>query len=194
VLLPPHPAIQLKRTSRLPRSSHRPVFWRFIEPRDANANPPNNKTGSGITAAYVAMLVVPPNGTVNAPKLVGALTLSVELAVLVPSITEAGDTVQAANGAGPLTIQLKFTCPENPFCPINVSASVVCPPVFRVRVEDAEAKVKSGAKANVAVTDCAEFMATVQVLGSLPVQAPLHAEKIEPVAGVAVNETVVPFA
>jgi len=119
------------------------------------------------------MLVVPPNGTVNAPKLVGALTLSVELAVLVPSITEAGDTVQAANGAGPLTIQLKFTCPENPFCPINVSASVVCPPVFRVRVEDAEAKVKSGAKANVAVTACAEFMVTPQPIVP-PVQPPLH--------------------
>jgi len=109
-----------------------------------------------------------------------------------PRVSDEGETPQVANGAGPLTEQLKFTCPENPFCPVKVSASVACAPVFRVRVEDPEAKVKSGAKANVAVTDSAEFITMVQVLGSVPVQPPLHPEKTELATGAAVSDTDVP--
>ena len=60
-------------------------------------------------AAYAAMLIVAPNGVVDAVKLVGAVTVSRELPVLVPNVTEAGETLQAANGAGPFTTQLKFT-------------------------------------------------------------------------------------
>jgi hypothetical protein len=57
---------------------------------------------------------------------------------------------------------------------------------------DATAKLKSGVGLNVAVTDWAEFMTMVQVLGSVPVQAPLQEENIAPVEGVAVSDTEVP--
>ena len=44
----------------------------------------------------------------------------------------------------------------------------------------------------VAVTDCAEFMVTLQL--PVPEQAPLHPAKVAPAAGVAVNVTTVPPA
>ena len=146
---------------------------RFLEPRDAEPIPPSRRPAIGITAATAASWLPICNGRAEADKLVGAVMVSVELPGLAPRVSDKGEIPQVANGAGPLTAQLRFTCPENPFCPINVSASVVCPPVFRVRVEDAEAKVKSGAKANVAVTACAEFMVTPQPIVP-PVQPPLH--------------------
>ena len=83
-------------------------------------------------AAYRAMLVVAPNGVVSVAKLVGAVRVSVELPVLVPNVTKAGETLQVAKGAGPFTTQLKFTWPENPFCAVSVNASVVCAPVCNV--------------------------------------------------------------
>ena len=138
------------------------------------------------------MLVVAPNGVVNAAKLIGAVTVSVELPELAPNVTETGETLQAANGADPFTVQLRFTCPEKPFCAVSVNASVPCAPVCSVRDGDAGAKVKSGAGANVAVTDWAEFMTMVQVFGSVPVQAPLQAEKTELAEGAAVRDTDVP--
>ena len=126
-----------------------------------------------MTAATAASWLPIFNGRAKADKLVGAVMVSVELPGLAPRVSDEGETPQVANGAGPLTAQLKFTCPENPFCPVNVSASVACASVFRVRVEDAEAKVKSGAKANVAVTDWAEFIVTLQPIVP-PVQPPLQ--------------------
>ena len=59
-------------------------------------------------AAYAGKLVFALNGTVNAAKLVGAVTVSVALAV-VPSVTAPGETLQPANGAEPFTVQVKFT-------------------------------------------------------------------------------------
>jgi hypothetical protein len=44
---------------------------------------------------------------------------------------------------------------------------------------------------NVAVTDCAALIVTVQLL--VPVQAPLHPTKLEPAAGVSVRLTLVPL-
>jgi hypothetical protein len=111
------------------------------------------RRGNGAMAAYAAMFVVAPNGTVNAAKLVGAVTVSVALPELAPNVTEAGDTLQAANGADPFTVQVKFTWPENPFCGASVKASVVCAPVCSVRDADAAARLKSAAGLNVAVTD-----------------------------------------
>ena len=124
----------------------------------------------------------------------GAVIANVDAPALEPIVTDDGETPQVASGAVPFTVQLRFSCPEKPFCPVNVNASVPCAPVFSVRLGDAATKVKSGAGANVAMTDWAEFMIIVQVLGSVPVQAPLHAEKTEPAAGVAVSETDVPCA
>jgi hypothetical protein len=45
--------------------------------------------------------------------------------------------------------------------------------------------------ANVAVTDCVEFIVAEQVVAA-PLQAPLHPENVEPPAGVAVSVTTVP--
>ena len=185
--------MQLKRTSRLPPSSNRPVR-RFLEPRHANAIPPIKRMGNGVMAAYAATLVVAPDGAVSAAKLDGAMTVRVAFPVLVPSVTEAGDTLQAASGADPFTVQLKFTWPEKPFCTVTVKASVVCAPVCNVRDADAAARAKSGAGANVAVTDSAVLIVTVQLPGSLPLQAPLQAERIDPAAGVAFSATDVPCA
>lgn len=125
-------------------------------------------------------------------KLDGAVSVSVELPGLEPSVTDEGETTQLASGADPFTTQVKFSCPDNPFCGVNVKVSVVCAPVCSVMFVEAAARVKSGAGLNVAVTDWAEFMTRVQVLGSVPVQAPLHAEKMEPGEGVAVSDTDVP--
>lgn len=49
----------------------------------------------------------------------------------------------------------------------------------------------AGIVSNVAVTDCAWVIATVQV-AAVPEQAPLQPEKVEPLAGAAVSVTDVP--
>jgi hypothetical protein len=52
-------------------------------------------------------------------------------------------------------------------------------------------KVGTGIASSVAVTDLAESMVTIQL--PIPVQAPLHPEKVDPASGVAVRVTVVPL-
>lgn len=99
------------------------------------------------------MRLVPFKGRKYVVKLDGAVIVSVELPGLEPSVTDDGETLQLASGADPLTIQLRFTCPDNPFCGVNVKVSVVCAPVRNVVFVDAATKVKSGAGLNVAVTD-----------------------------------------
>ena len=60
---------------------------------------------------------------------------------------------------------------------------VIVPPPLSLTV-----RVKSGT--NVAVTDFAELIVTVQLL-PLPLQAPLQPEKVQPLGGVAVRLTFV---
>ena len=139
------------------------------------------------------MLLALSNGREDATKLAGALIISVELLGLEPSVTDDGVTPQVASGVGPFTVQLKLTCPEKPFCAVNVKTSVICFPVCVINVAEAGIKVKSVAWLNVAVTVWLEFMVILQALGSLPVQAPLHPAKTEVPAGVALSATDVPW-
>lgn len=122
----------------------------------------------------------------------GAVIVSVEVPGLEPSITGDCEKLQEGNGAGPVTVQASVTGPEKPFCPANVRASVTCAPVCAVRLVAAGVKEKSGGGVKVAVTACTEFMVTLQALGSVPEQAPLHPANTDPVAGTAVRETVAP--
>ncbi len=120
------------------------------------------------------------------------MIVRVELPELEPTDTEEGETLQVANGAGPVTMQLKFTCAEKPFCPVNINASVIRAPGCVVKVTDAGDRVKSNGGLNVAVTDWTELMVTLQTLGSIPVQPSLHPPKTDIPVGAAVSETDVP--
>ena len=65
---------------------------------------------------------------------------------------------------------------------VDVTAPVPAPPSVTVKVKLASV--------NVAVTDCAAFMATTHV--PVPVHAPDQPANVEPTAAAAVNVTVVP--
>ena len=193
MLPPPQPASTTKRANKLlPRNQR--LIPRFLVRRDARPIPPSKSPGTGKTTVRAASRLPLLSGKENATRLVGAVIVSVDVTELEPRVTDDGETLQEANGAGPVTVQLRFTCPEKLFCSVKVSASVTCIPVFMVKLADAATIVKSGARANVAVTDWAEFMTMVQVLGSVPVHAPLHPEKTDPVAAFAPRLTDVPCA
>ena len=150
MLPPPQPASTTSRTIKLPPVSQIPMR-RFLERRKAIPIPPTKSEDIGRATAY-AVMRSPFRGTANATRLVGAVMVSVALLGLAPSVTDDGETPQAARGIGPVTVQVKLTCPEKPFCPVNVKTSVICFPVWVVSVVEAGAKLKSGAWLNVAVT------------------------------------------
>jgi len=124
--------------------------------------------------------------------LAGAVMVSVEVPALEPTVTEDCEKLQVGMGAGPVTAHVSVTGPENPFSPAKVKTSPACAPVDMVKLVDVGAKEKSGGGVNVAVTDSAADMETVQTLGFVPVQAPLHPANTDPVAGIAVSETLAP--
>jgi hypothetical protein len=133
-------------------------------------------------------------GNADADNVSGAVIVSVDVPGFEPTATEPGEIPHVANGAGPVTIQVNATVPENPFCPVRVNWSGTWPPVCVVKVVDAGVKVKSAGGLNVAVTVWLEFIVRLQAFGSVPVQAPLHAVKTDGAAGTAVSETDVPGA
>jgi len=190
-VLPPQPVSTANRVMTLTPSNQRPCR-RFLKFRTARPIPPSNSAGNGNTTAYSVLRLSSFDGRANAAKLGGAVIVSVELPGLEPRVTEAGVMLQVANGAGPFTVQVRFSCPEKPFCSVNVKASVTCAPVCVVKAVTAGARVKSVGGLNVAVTDWTEFMVTLQTFGSVPVQAPLQPPKTAVPAGVAVSETGVP--
>src|SRR6516162_5134030 len=106
---------------RLPFRKQVPIRC-FLERPNPRAIPASG--GMSKNTANVVMPCPSCSGTANASKLEGAVIVSVALPGLEPSITDGGETPQVGNGVGPFTAQLKFTCPENPFCTANVRPSV----------------------------------------------------------------------
>src|ERR1700730_12127080 len=91
------------------------LLGRFLKRREAKPIPPSKSAGTGKTMAYAVMRPPTFSGIANAPRVAGAVIVNVELPELDPTATEAGETLQPAKGAGPVTTQPKFTCPEYPF-------------------------------------------------------------------------------
>ena len=96
------------------------------------------------------------------------------IVALPPAFNELGEIPHMSMGAGPLTEQANMIVPEKPPCALVVRVSVVWPPRFTVRLLADALSEKSGAGLNVAVRDWSEFIVIVQLLGSLPKQAPLQ--------------------
>lgn len=172
-LLPPQPANTIKRAiTVLPRNQS--LIPRLLLQRDLNPIAPSKNPGTGKATAIARSRPPSVSGGANATRLVGAVIVSVDVPEFAPKLTDEGDTAQVASGAGPLTVQLRLTCPEKPFFPVSASASVTCAPVCIVKLADAGAMVKSGGgrTLNVAVTDSAATTVTLQ--SPDPVHAPLH--------------------
>jgi hypothetical protein len=138
--------------------------------------------------------LLPLSGRAAADRVAGADIVNVDVPGLEPIVTEEGERLHATKGGGPFTAQFRFTWPEKPPCCVNVKTSVTCIPVCVVNVDVAGTMEKSEGGLNVAVTDSAEFKMTVQTLGFVPVQAPLHPPKEDVPAVVAVSERDVPGA
>lgn len=111
---------------------------------------------------------------------------------MAPGVTVVGDNEQLARLEGPVTPQEREMTLEKPPCAAKVRTSVPCELGGNASDGLAGLTEKSGGGLNVAVTDWAEFMVTLHIVGSVPVHAPLHPAKSEGAMGTAVSETDVP--
>ena len=105
-----------------------------------------------------------------------------------PVVTTGGENEQDVCGGRP-AVHANDTVPVWPFWPATVRTNCAGCPAVTVCDSGGELREKSGAGLNVAVTERAAFMLTTQL--TVPMQAPLHPAKTEPVAGAAVRVTFV---
>src|SRR5690242_12375340 len=89
-----------------------------------------------------------------------------------PGVTLFGEILQLGAGAASSTEQASAMAALNPPCEEILKTSLTLLPAFNVRLAAVGARAKSGGGLNVAVTDSFAPIVIVQLLGSIPLQAP----------------------